>query len=224
MNVPPPGIEWRFSTRPETWDVASLSDNPDPAVRRSTWLNQTHGNAVVVVNAPGEHQGARADAAVTCYPGAVLAIRTADCAPVLLVGYNESAKPCLVGVVHAGWKGLANNVLGAAAAALHDLGATSIDAWLGPCIGPECYEFGESDLQQLVGVLDTSICGRTSQGTPALDMISGVAVSLDRAGINNQGLLPGWTCTACDPLRYSHRARADRERMALIVSLQGQQP
>jgi polyphenol oxidase len=221
MKVVPSSIDWRVSARPETWDVASVLAEDNPAVVGSTWLHQTHGNDVVVVGVPGEHRGALADAAVTNCPGAVLAIRTADCAPVLLVGNDASAKPCCVGVAHAGWKGLVNDVLGRAAEELCRLGAASIDAWLGPCIGPECYEFGETDLQQLVGVLGDSICGRTSQGTPALDMIAGVAAALHKVGISNQGLLPGWTCTACDPRRYSHRARVDLGRMALIASLKG---
>ena len=56
-----------------------------------TWLRQVHGAGVVIVTEPGEHAGAQADAAVTAVPGAVLAVQTADCAPVAARGRRASS-------------------------------------------------------------------------------------------------------------------------------------
>src|SRR5690606_23478698 len=50
-----------------------------------TWLHQVHGAHVVVVQRPGEHAGAAADAATTAVSGAVLSVKGADCAPIALV-------------------------------------------------------------------------------------------------------------------------------------------
>src|SRR5256885_1260185 len=70
-----------------------------------TWLRQVHGDRVVVVTEPGGGAGQRADAAVSARPGCALAILTADCAPVALVADG------VVGVAHAGWRGLVDGVL-----------------------------------------------------------------------------------------------------------------
>ena len=71
-----------------------------------TWLRQVHGAEVVVVDRPGHRAGATADAAVTGATGAVLCVQTADCVPVVLVGDG------VVGVAHAGWRGLVAGVIG----------------------------------------------------------------------------------------------------------------
>jgi polyphenol oxidase len=216
---PPSTIEWAVTTRPESWDTNWIDSRADDRVQQWTWLRQPHGNVVVTVTEPGEHRGASADGVVTNQPGATLVIRTADCAPVLLVGRTQHGETVL-GLAHAGWRGLVDGVLSATASALRSLGAKSIDAWLGPCIGPECYEFGPAELANLASELDSSVCALTSWGTPALDMIAAVNRSLEVAMVNYQGLLPGWTCTACDAAqRYSHRARHEAQRMALIASI-----
>jgi copper oxidase (laccase) domain-containing protein len=93
-----------------------------------TWLRQVHGADVVVVDAPGQHAGAAADAAVAVVPGAPVSVLTADCAPVVLVDDAGVA----VAVAHAGWRGLAAGVLAETVAAMRARGATSVRAVLGP--------------------------------------------------------------------------------------------
>ena len=109
-----------------------------------TWLRQEHGAAVVVVEHPGQHAGATADAAVTSTPGATLAVHTADCAGVLLHGSGGDVD--VIGAAHAGWRGLVEGVLGATVQRMRGLGAERITWRLGPCISPTSYEFGDADL------------------------------------------------------------------------------
>jgi copper oxidase (laccase) domain-containing protein len=106
--------------------------SPDPAW---TCLQQVHGAGVVVVDRPGACRGEEADAAVTSVPGAVLAVFTADCAPVALASPEG-----VVGAVHAGRRGLEAGVVEAAVAELRAQGATRVEAALGPCIHAECYD------------------------------------------------------------------------------------
>ena len=61
----------------------------------------------------------------------------ADCVPIAIVD-DATGEPALA-VVHAGWRGLADGVVGAAVAAL---GGTASAAMVGPAIGPCCYEVG----------------------------------------------------------------------------------
>lgn len=197
-----------------------LAVSTDPAVldaRRGavvtgpwTWLRQVHGAAVVTVTSPGEGAGRAADAAVTVTPGVVLAVHTADCAPVLLSGNGG------LGVVHAGWRGISAGVLEAAIGALTDLGARPDHAVLGPCIRPGCYEFGAADLDVLAARYGPSVRGRTQQGTDALDVAAAVRVALGEHGIE---LDDCEVCTACSPEHWSHRAAQDHERQALVAWL-----
>ena len=176
-----------------------------------TWLRQVHGTDVVVVRAPGEHAGARADAAVTATPGAALAVGAGDCAPVVLLGQGA------VGVVHAGWRGLVAGVIPAAVAALRALGAADIRAVLGPCIRPGCYEFGAADLDRAAAVLGDGVRGRTATGAPALDVPAAVASALGAAGVRR--IEDVGVCTACSAGHWSYRARGDRQRQALVAWL-----
>ncbi len=89
-------------------------------------------------------QGVEGDALVTTRPGVVLAVLTADCAPVALASPEG-----VVAVAHAGWKGAEVGILEATVEVMRAHGATHIDAALGPCIGPCCYEFGPADLDRL---------------------------------------------------------------------------
>lgn len=177
-----------------------------------TWLRQVHGADVVVVDHPGAGAGAEADAAVTAVPGAVLAVHTADCVPVLLTSASA------VGVAHAGWRGLAAGVLEATLDALRALGAGEVRAHVGPAIRPRCYEFGEADARRVAQRAGPSVLATTAWGTPALDVVAGVRAVLARSGVervSDEGI-----CTACSPCHFSHRARADVGRQAGLAWLE----
>lgn len=174
------------------------------------WLEQVHGAEVVVASAPGQGAGTRADAAVTTEPGVVVAVHTADCAPVLIEGDGA------VAVVHAGWKGLLAGVVGAAVEAMAGLGAPPVRAVLGPTIRARCYEFGEADLAPLVDRFGPAVASTSASGRPALDMTATVSAALSELGL---GFDDVGTCTACSPVHWSHRARADHGRQALVAWL-----
>lgn len=196
-------------------DLARSEPAQDLARRRAaivdlpwTSLSQVHGVDVVTVSSPGQHDGAPADAAVTATPGVALSVRTADCAPVLLVA------PDAFGVVHAGWRGLRSGVISAAVDALGALGHPPVSAVLGPCIRARCYEFDDPARHQVADVLGTSVLAATAWGTPALDLAAGVVAACEALGlpVDDAG-----TCTACSPRHWSHRARSDSGRQALVA-------
>lgn len=174
-----------------------------------TWLHQVHGGDIVVVTRPGEHAGADADAAVTTVPGAALAVQAADCAPIALLA------PEAVGVVHAGWRGLAAGVVGASVDAMRELGAGDVRAVLGPCIRSRCYEFGSADLDVVASRLGDGVRATTGWGTPALDVPAAVRAALADAGVTD--LTDTGVCTACSPVHWSHRARGEAGRHAVVV-------
>lgn len=101
------------------------------------WLKQVHG--IRVVDAANVKDVPEADASFTCQADVVCAILTADCMPVLFA----DCRGRVVGAAHAGWRGLAGGVLEATVAAMRGAGAGDITAWMGPAIGPACFEVGE---------------------------------------------------------------------------------
>lgn len=181
-----------------------------------TWLEQVHGAEVVVVERPGDRAGARADAAVTVTPGATLAVHTADCAGVLLVG--SGGPDWVIGAAHAGWRGLELGVLQATVLAMRSLGAREITWRLGPCISAAAYEFGDDDLARLARRLGPSVVAATASGAPALDLRAAVAAALAQVDATPADPEPLQVrCTATDPSCYSWRARADRGRQAALT-------
>lgn len=178
--------------------------------RPVSWLRQVHGSGVVVV-ADDPVEGAEGDALVTTSPRHALAVLTADCAPVALASPEG-----VVAAVHAGWMGLLAGVVEHAVATMRGLGATRVDAALGPCIHAECYEFAAPDLQRVSRALGTVVEGVTRNGSPALDLPAAVAAALARAGATL--VLDREVCTACALDRhFSHRSRGEAQRQAMVV-------
>lgn len=210
-------VHWAWTSRADG-DLAGdlrlvpggvLADAPRPW----TWLHQVHGAQVVTVTEPGEHAGADADAVVTATPGCTLAVRTADCAPIVLEGRAG------VGLVHAGWRGLVAGVVDAAVDALRALDGGPLRAHLGPCIRAGCYEFGEPELAEMSRRFGDEVTSTTTWGTPALDLPAAVRSALRAAGALLVSDDAG--CTACDPRWYSYRARGETERMATVAWMSG---
>ncbi|MGB8052406.1 MAG: peptidoglycan editing factor PgeF, partial [Azonexus sp.] len=99
------------------------------------WLTQVHGTVAVDLDKrPKISQG---DAAYSRQPGNVCAVMTADCLPVLFCDRQGS----VVAAAHAGWRGLLAGVLENAVSAMQ-VAPENILAWLGPAIGPACFEVG----------------------------------------------------------------------------------
>lgn len=78
------------------------------------------------------------DGLVSDRPGEILAVLTADCAPVLFYGYKESGA-AVIGAAHAGWQGALKGICEATLDAMLKLGAqkSSLCAAVGPCLGRE---------------------------------------------------------------------------------------
>jgi polyphenol oxidase len=183
------------------------------------WLSQVHGRDVAVVTpaAVAAQRAAppQADAAVTRAPGIVLAVRTADCLPVLLAARDGS----VLAVAHAGWRGLAAGVLEAAVAAM-DVPARGIAVWIGPAIGPSAFEVGQ-DVRAACCASDPGASahfvatrdGKWLADLPALARRRLAAIGVTEVAIDGR-------CTHSDAGSF-HSWRRDRSsgRMALLAWL-----
>lgn len=139
-----------------------------------------------------------ADAVITGRPGLALAVRVADCVPILFADAHTG----LIGAAHAGRAGLLAGVLPATVAALRRRGAGQLRAWIGPHICGSCYEVGAelaaSAAQQLPACAST-----TSWGTPAIDLGAGATAQLRELGVE---VIDHASCTFTGDELFSHRA------------------
>jgi len=99
------------------------------------WINQTHSS--ICIDASSNKRIDEADASFTINPGVVCAILTADCLPVFVSKKDGS----MVGIAHAGWKGLISGVIENLIDAFQSNGDDLI-VHLGPAISKNYFEVG----------------------------------------------------------------------------------
>jgi hypothetical protein len=133
------------SEREEAWQaiVTSLGAEPGRLLR----VRQVHGREVRVVAAsdpmPEPSSLPDGDAVVSNRAGVVLAVVVADCVPLLVADPRAGA----AAAIHAGWRGTCAGVTGAAVNAMRQAWGSRADdlvVAMGPSIGPDDYEVGES--------------------------------------------------------------------------------
>ncbi|MCL7423729.1 peptidoglycan editing factor PgeF [Streptomyces sp. YS415] len=182
---------------------------------RVVWMNQVHGNDVVVVDRPWEDRPVpEVDAIVTAERGLALAVLTADCTPVLLA--DPVAK--VVAAAHAGRPGMVAGVVPAAVRAMRDLGAepSRIVARTGPAVCGRCYEVPR-EMRAEVGAVEPAAYAETSWGTPAVDVTAGVHAQLERLGVRDREQSP--VCTRESGDHFSYRRDRTTGRLAGYVWL-----
>ena len=182
------------TTLAENWRLVLEAFAPDGATLCD--MQQVHGDAVAIAD-PAATEAPVCDAIVTDRADVVLAVRVADCVPVLLADPVAG----VVGAAHAGRLGVQKDVVGATVARMRDLGAREVTAWVGPHICGSCYEVPQA-MQDEVAAVEASTRSTTSWGTPALDLGAGVRAQLERAGATVEVLGP---CTLESASLYSHR-------------------
>ncbi len=189
----------------------------DPAVNEAMdggmdWstVRQVHGARVVRAADPAPAPGGRpdprpeADALWTDDPERTLAVFSADCVLLLLVG------PGRIGLAHAGWRGLAAGVVERATEAV---GARS--AFAGPAIGPCCFEVGE----EVREVFAERFGSHVLVGPDRVDLWAAAETAARRSGVE---VVPtARICTSCQPeLFFSHRRdRGETGRQGLVAAL-----
>ena len=211
----PAGVHGFVSTR-------SLGDVKNEAARRRlrallpaapVWLKQVHGTCVIDAAAITGDIPAQADAAYSRTPGVVCCVMAADCMPVLLA--HDGGE--VVGIAHAGWRGLCAGVIEATIAAI-DAPAERVVAWLGPAIGPDAYEVGEEVRAAFVDRdARSSLAFRaTRPGHWHLDLYAVARQRLAAQGVARA--FGGGFCTSLDAARFfSYRRDKASERMAAAV-------
>lgn len=190
----------------ENWRL--VLDDLAPGARLAD-LRQVHGGTVVAADVGDRPE---ADAIVTTDRDVVLAVRAADCVPVLLADPDAG----VVGAAHCGRLGLLAEVVPHAVEALRARGAAAITAWVGPHVCGGCYEVPDDMRAEVAAVVPESRA-TTTWGTPALDLGAGVTAQLRAAGVD---VVDASRCTRESDDLYSHRRDGARAgRLAGLVVL-----
>lgn len=172
---------------------------------------QVHGARVLEVTAaddPDRVAEEPADALLTSAEGVAVAVRTADCAPILLASDDGT----WVAAVHAGWRGAVGGVLEATVSALDERGVppSRLIAAVGPCIGRDAFEVGPEVVEQATRAVELEGLVRPGREDRLhLDLAGLVLRVLARAGVSRIEHVAA--CTASDVDRwFSHRAESGR--------------
>ena len=110
-------------------DFYNLPSNPK-------WINQTHTS--ICVNASSIETIVEADASYTNVSETICGVLTADCLPVFISKKDGS----MVGIAHAGWRGLLSGVIENLIEAFNCEGSNLV-VHLGPAISMNYFEVGE---------------------------------------------------------------------------------
>jgi YfiH family protein len=206
----------------ENWRrvYAALALDADRAC--SVWQVHSADTVVVTGPTPGRHWQAKADGMVTDRPGLPLAMRFADCVPVVLYDPVRHA----LGLAHAGWQG---TLLGAGVSALNALVATygtrpaDVQAGIGPSIGPERYQVGEevvAAVRLAFGPVE-GLIHRDADGSARFDLWAANRLALVRAGVVQIEVAGICTATHTEEF-FSHRAENGQTgRFGVVAALAG---
>ena len=186
-------------------DAFGILGREVPAARAAgpAWLRQRHGADAASAAAPGP--AGDGDALIVSAPGVAATVFVADCVPVLMAAGDA------VAAVHAGWRGLASGVL---ASGVDQLSGESsrdgapVEAWIGPAIGPCCYEVGEDVAVQVESRSGAEAVVRGPGRKPHLDLPLAASRQLADLGVERVSTVE--RCVRCDPAWWSYRRDGPR--------------
>jgi len=180
------------------------------------WLDQVHGKQIVSAQAYDAKSGLSllADGSDSTQPCVACVVLTADCLPVLLCSLDGAR----VSAIHAGWRGLASGILSHAVQRYPN--PEQVMAWLGPAIGPSCFEVGTEVYHAFVSQCENAkqAFAQTAKHEKWLaDLYRLARLQLHAAGVTR--VYGGDFCTYTDAERfYSYRRDGTQSgRMASLI-------
>jgi purine-nucleoside/S-methyl-5'-thioadenosine phosphorylase / adenosine deaminase len=222
---------------------AAGAQSKDARIWPLVQMKQLHSSVVHRVSA-APREPLAGDGLITNTPGLLLAVKTADCVPVLVADVERRA----VGAFHAGWRGTVARVVEKGLGEMRrQFGSLPSDlhAIIGPSIRRCCYQVGpevraqfESQFSYADELFEEVFDGNAlhlrypllflNQRAPGhgelgpethLDLLKANKRQLLDAGVREQNISVLEGCTACDTARFfSHRAEFGQTgRMMAVI-------
>ena len=189
-----PWLEHGFGTRHASPPIAAT-------------LHQIHSDICVAARGRMGLLG-DGDALLEDTPCHLVAVKTADCIPILLADEEYRA----VAAVHAGWRGTVLGIVQYALRRMREEFGTrpaQVHAAIGPGIGECCYEVGPEVAAQF---------GET--GPCHLDLVEANRRQLADVGVPEPRIYTARLCTKCGAVDF-HSYRRDKERAGRMLSFIG---
>lgn len=187
-----------------------LNSDPFFSPVRAFQLKQIHSSRLFWLESSqqvGQSWQWEGDALLCTLPEIPIAIRTADCTPILLAHPDG-----LVGAVHAGWRGTQKKILSKVLNEIQERGfpLCSLEIAIGPAICGDCYEVGEEVAQEF----DAEFL-KQEEKSIFLDLKKANVHQAFQAGVKEDQIQVHAECTLCHEDRfYSYRGdlkRGDRK-------------
>lgn len=212
------GVQHFFGTRRLSEELCLEIGAPSPVPRvgdlvASSWLlsvKQVHGTDVLIADRPvmeNDRFSAGWDALVTDQPGIMVAVRTADCVPVLMHDPQRS----VVAAVHAGWRGAVANIVEKTIAIMGARFGTRpehLRIGIGPSAGGCCYEVDGPVLEAIdrLGPHAAQAVGERRGSKGYLDLKRLIRQQALAVGVKSEAVFSVNLCTICqEPLFFSYR-------------------
>jgi polyphenol oxidase len=191
-------LEVRFTGRGPGREREEILGRIEPDAPPVAWAKQVHSDNVLPAR-PG--LCGEGDALFSSEANLALSVVTADCVPVLLAG------PTGLAAVHAGWRGLLDGVIRATLAEMKM--RSGYTAWIGPTIGPCCYEVGEDVADEVAAASGPEVVVPGRGSRPHLDLVEAARLQLRSEGVTDIHTVAA--CTRCEAERlYSYRREGKR--------------
>lgn len=175
------------------------------------FLRQIHSDRTLIAEQPG--LVGEGDAQISSRSGLTLAIRTADCLPVLLADVRNE----VIAAVHAGWRGVVQEIVPKTVASMtRHFGTRTEDLLvaIGPGIGLCCFEVGPEVARQFAWFFPER---QDLSGRAKVDLVETVVRQLTTIGIRGPQIDNADLCSCCRPDLF-HSYRRDRDAAGRMVS------
>lgn len=179
---------------------------------------QIHSNFVRAVDNTHAGEGIykkhtlECDGYVTDVNDLPIAVKTADCVPILLEARNDKGEVLAVSAVHSGWRGTADRIVCYSVEGLTSFGAgaENIYAAIGPCINECCYEVGPDFADAILEKLGQNYYNKfikvKENGSIFADLVGMNLELLLSCKVPRNNIDISNYCTYCNKkLFYSHR-------------------
>jgi YfiH family protein len=195
------GGRWSVKTAD---DLAAALEAEGLSGRTVVMGRQVHGAAVTVPASRELYGNDDADAHASDDDNELVAVRTADCVPILLSLRNGH----VVAAVHAGWRGLEAGVIREAVRIITNRDDGSVDAGhgvaaVGPCICVDHYEVGEDVAHRF----EHGVTRQDAWPRPHLDLRAIALRQLLQAGLPVEQIDVATPCTYTDAGRFGSYRR-----------------
>ena len=186
------------------------------AAHNLLYMNQVHGKKVLSIAekyTPERYPVRKADAVITDTPSLAVMVKQADCQGIILFDPVTT----VVAVVHSGWKGSVENILGATANKMKEFfkcDPENIIAAIGPSLGPCCAEFKTHE------EIFPSHFIKYMKEKDHFDFWSLSRMQLLNAGLSKENIEISGICTKCSTdLFFSYRGENITGRFATAAMI-----